>query len=354
MSETNIGGSSDNVDDLLIESGFSPEEWLVEKATVHNQKTKDGENHKQIWARVKRKDTAPFMDEEWRTSFLDKVKKLAPKNIELPKEDYQLASVINLSDAHLRMLSWHKETGVNYDLKIGAHVTRKSGLYLLEETVTKLGAEKVVLVIGNDMFHSDSQEPFTKRSGNLLDVDSRYQRGFEVAVEVITEIIDTAITKYNVPVEVIPIPGNHDDETVYFLGQYLHAYYYKQENVLIRNSPQRRKYFRWGKCLIGLSHGDGIKKTDVPNIMSKENPNISWEDCPFREMLFGHKHHEMSHDEKGTVIRWVNAIAPEDAYHYYKGYIGSVKGSQAFMYDKNIGLKNITYYRVNYPIDEAI
>ena len=82
--------------------------------------------------------------------------------------------------------------------------------------------------------------------------------------------------------------------------------------------------------------------------MSQENPEISWSDCPFREMHFGHKHHERSEDLNGTVLRWVNAIAPEDLYHYAEGYIGSVKGSQAFVYDKELGLRTILMHRINY------
>jgi hypothetical protein len=348
----NLTGEVKNLDQLFQHAGLDKDSWSVERLTISAREvTEEGDITDpmfQLWARLKPNQVGELRNEDWQEEFLRKITNLSPVAPDYSEEEVNLLSEVNLSDAHLRMLSWNKETGVDYDLKIACSVLKDAGKSLIRDSVN-LGAEKINLVVGNDMFHSDSNEPFTSRSKNLLAVDSRYAKGFEEGVFTLREVIDFAWDQYQIPVNVIPIPGNHDQESVFFVGQVLDAYYNNNPNVTVDTSPKVRKYYRHGKCVVLLEHGDRTKKKSVPDILARENPDISWLSHPHREAHFGHIHTEVAQDQDGVVLRWVPGLAPADHYHFQEGYTGSIKGSQAFVFDSEQGLKYILYHRVNYP-----
>jgi hypothetical protein len=351
----NLSGEVKNLDHLFELSGLDKDAWNVERLTISAREvTEEGEITDpmfQLWARLKPNQVGELRNDEWQEEFLRKLQNISPTVPDYSQPDVNLLSEVNLSDAHLRMLSWEDETGYNYDLNIACEILKEAGRSLIYDSVC-LGAGKINLVIGNDMFHSDSNEPFTSRSKNILDTDSRYTKGFEKGVMSLREVIDFAWEQFEVPINVIPIPGNHDAETVYFLGQVLNAYYCNNPNVTVDTSPKVRKYYRHGKCIVLLEHGDRSKKKSMPDILARENPDISWLSHPHRECHFGHIHTEVAQDMDGVILRWVPGLAPPDHYHFQEGYVGSIKGSQAFVFDSETGLRYILYHRTNHPVGE--
>jgi hypothetical protein len=67
--------------------------------------------------------------------------------------------------------------------------------------------------------------------------------------------------------------------------------------------------------------------------------------CKFREWHIGDKHHSkkidtISIDEnRGVTTRIMRSISPADNWHFNKGYIGSLRAMEGFLWDKERGLK---------------
>lgn len=145
------------------------------------------------------------------------------------------------------------------------------------------------------------------------------------------------------PVDVIVVPGNHDVESAFYLGEVLFAYYHNDKNVNIDNSPPVRKYYRYGVNLIGFTHGKDEKIAELPLIMASERSK-DFSQTRYREWHLGDKHHKKEYyflstnEIKGVTIRILRSLTSADQWHYQKGYIGSVKSAEAFVWDKNNGI----------------
>jgi hypothetical protein len=71
--------------------------------------------------------------------------------------------------------------------------------------------------------------------------------------------------------------------------------------------------------------------------MATECPE-DWADTTYREFHLAHYHSEKVKDVGGVVYRWLPTVCGTDEYHYDSGYVGSVKRSYSFLYDKCKGL----------------
>src|SRR3546814_7930803 len=65
-------------------------------------------------------------------------------------------------------------------------------------------------------------------------------------------------------------PGNHDPHQAAMLSICLAARFHDNPRVTIDDSPSSFFYFRFGKTLIGSTHGDGAKLVDLPLIMARD------------------------------------------------------------------------------------
>ena len=139
------------------------------------------------------------------------------------------------------------------------------------------------------------------------------------------------------PVDVLVVRGNHDEERTFYLGDALECWYHTNPNVMIDNAAKSRKYYQFGKNLIGFSHGYDEKLDKLPMIMSLEVPEM-WAQATYREFHTGDKHHKFDTSENGIVVRILRALAAPDAWTYNKGYIGSIRAAESFMWHPTNGV----------------
>jgi hypothetical protein len=143
------------------------------------------------------------------------------------------------------------------------------------------------------------------------------------------------------PVDVLIIPGNHDEERIFYLGDALECWYHKSKNVSVDNRPIKRKYYAFGKCLIGLSHGYHEKIESLGALMPCEAPGL-WAKSVYREYHLGDKHHkvEIKTDElaNGVVVRILRSLATPSVWEFDKGFVGSLKAAEAFLWEKDCGI----------------
>lgn len=245
----------------------------------------------------------------------------------------------SIPDVHFAKLAWAKETGASYDLGIAQDSFRQAYLQLAEQA-SRHPVSAILLPIGNDFFHVDS-DALTTANGTPQDCDGRYAKMVEAGIESVVGAVEEL--RSIAPVRVIWVPGNHDPRTSWWLVRLVGAHFRGCSDVLVDPSAQARKYVSHGKNLIGFTHGNEEKHADLPNIMATEVPQL-WAESTWREWHLGHFHKEketrhVSADSFGSVVvRVLPSISGTDAWHYRKGYVGGKRAALGHLYDPADGL----------------
>jgi transposase-like protein len=229
-----------------------------------------------------------------------------------------LLTVYPIADLHLGMFSWAKETGADYDLKIAADLLRSSMNSLVARSANSKDA--IVLDLG-DYFHSDNSRNQTARSGNALDVDTRYAKVIQLGFELVIQCIELALQKHDF-VEYRKTPGNHDEETSLMLAVAVSAHFRNNERVRVDTSPSRFYMRQHGACMIAATHGDMLRMGDMAGFVAANWPE-AWGKTRFRYGYTGHIHNEKVlavNTQRGLRAESFNTLAAKDAWHAGEGY----------------------------------
>lgn len=220
-----------------------------------------------------------------------------------------------MGDPHIGLMAWAGDSEANHDLKIG-----EADLFgAIDHLVDAAPPAKQALIINaGDFFHSDNQSNMTARSSNVLDVDSRWARVLQVGIRVMRRNIDRALEKHE-HVTVINEIGNHDDHTSLMLSITLAAYYEQEPRVTIDVSPRPFHWYRFDSVLIGTTHGNNVKPSDLPGIMATDRAK-DWGEVEHRLWFTGHIHHQKVFEFPGCVAESLRSLVAADAWHYSKGY----------------------------------
>lgn len=226
-----------------------------------------------------------------------------------------LMQVYPMGDPHFGMLAWKLETGEDFDLKI-AETQLCAAVDLLVEMAPP--AKRALIINLGDFFHTDNQTNRTSRSGNALDVDSRWTKLLQVGVRAMRRCIDRALEKHE-EVHVINEIGNHDDHSSIMLAMVLDAFYHNEPRVTLDMSPAKYHYVRFGANLIGVTHGDTCKANALPMIMAQDR-SADWGETTNRHWYTGHVHHDSLKEMVGCSVETFRTLAPGDAWHMAQGY----------------------------------
>jgi glycosyltransferase involved in cell wall biosynthesis len=94
-----------------------------------------------------------------------------------------------------------------------------------------------------------------------------------------------------------------------------------------------RKAFKYGKKLIGTTHGDGAKVENLPMLLATEFP-ILWSETKHRYIFSHHVHHKISKDMIGVTFETLRSPSGTDAWHHKNGYTGVPKSVEGFIFPK--------------------
>lgn len=253
-----------------------------------------------------------------------------------------LLVVYGIGDAHCGLVAWGDEAGRNFDLKIWqAQLQRAIDLLVAQ---TPPAARAVVLNVG-DWFHVQSADFRTPAGGNRLDADTRLGKITRAGFDTMRWIIDRALQRH-ASVSVRNVRGNHDPDLGVVFNQWLQSAYEREERVQVPDNSAYRHYERFGRCLLGFTHGDGGPIADLPGLMATEAAQ-DWAltENGVRAWLTGHIHHKRQlkrQDYPGVWVESFRTMAPSDAWHASKGY-RSEQGIEALVFHRTHGLKGRTY-----------
>ena len=228
-----------------------------------------------------------------------------------------LLCVYLMGDPHFGMLSAANVTGTDFNLDIA-----KSNLIEASDKLVDLApaAEEALIVNLGDFFHADNPSNMTARSGHHLDVDGFWPDIMKAGLAAMRRVIDRAAEKHK-KVTVICEIGNHDDLSAVMLAMCLDAYYDNNPRVVIDTSTDTFHWYRFGKNLIGTTHGNNTKANDLPSIMAHDKQKDWGETRPDGRVWYtGHVHHDTLKEYRGCTVETFRTLAGRDAWHHSKGY----------------------------------
>lgn len=248
---------------------------------------------------------------------------------------------INLNDVHFGKLAWGAETGKsNYDVKIATSLFNRAFDTLVQRTST-YKFDEIWFVVGNDILNADDLEGRTTK-GTYVSSDIRFHKTFATVRNVAISSIEK-LRQITPRVKVIMVSGNHDRRSVWHLGDSLECYFHNYKDVEIDNSPRYYKAHQFGKVMIMYTHGDKGKRKNYPLMMATEWPEI-FGSAQFREAHTGHNHTDRVEEQHGVKVRTLSALCAPDGWHAENAFVGNLRSSEAFVWNKDEGLIGTAIY----------
>lgn len=323
--------------EVLIAHGMDPDRWEVisHKSNFYQQQKKGGQilNLYQSKITVKpRQDAISFDD--IKKMFETLPNKFQPRKVGPTGGDKYLYE-INIADLHLGRFSSESETGEYLDTQLA----KERFFKVIDKECERIQelhgqVEKILFVWSNDFFNSDGISSSTT-GGTPQDTEQKWHDLFLVGVQMLIEAIDK-LSQY-APVKTFYIASNHSRQVDFYALCSLYFRFANYNNVEVDIDPSPRYYEWYGVNLIGFAHSYYEKKANLPHLMQIEKP-LEWGVTKYREYHLAHYHSEKVEEKGGIIFRWLPSITGADTWSTECGYIGAVKRSYSFVYDKELGL----------------
>jgi hypothetical protein len=254
--------------------------------------------------------------------------------------------IINPADIHIGKYANKKETGEKYNSKVAIQRVLEGVEGLIQKS-KGFDIDKVLFCIGNDVLHIDNVYGTTTK-GTHQDTDGKWWEHYELALGLYVRCVE--ILRQIAPVDVIHSMSNHDYQSGFHLAHTLKAWFRLADDVTFDVSVAHRKYYTYGKSLIGLEHGDGAKMDNLPLLMAQEKP-LLWSKTSRRYWYLHHIHHKVKHkwrdgkDFIGVTVEYMRSPSSADSWHARKGYTGAPKAVEGFLHHKEYGqVARLTHY----------
>jgi hypothetical protein len=238
------------------------------------------------------------------------------KLVPAPKvSNADLLAVYPIGDPHFGLYSWQDEAGADFDTAIAERLTTGA----IDRLVAAAPPAHTAIVVPlGDIMHADDAKNRTPQSGHVLDVDTRHQKVMLVALRAVKHCVHRALEKH--PLVVVRVErGNHDPHAAFAIALALSEHFANNPRVKVDLSPSKFWYYRFGKVLIGVTHGDTAKQGDLLGVMASDRAE-DWGKTKFRYWYHGHLHTSGVLEKQGVLIEWFRTLAPRDAWATETGY----------------------------------
>jgi len=355
-------GHIKTLEQLLDKCNIDKDIWDVDHYLVNKWDVTSWQvGHPQTWENFQVKAKLKLKEAQHKAKLAGEIFQEMTKNYKPPVIDWDINNrsykdddgennlfEVALFDIHFGKLAWNGETGENFDTKIA----KKRFIYALKKLIQRAQGYKynrILFPIGNDFFNSDTRENTTSH-GTPQDEDLRWQKTFEAGCSLIVDGVNI-LKQLGVPIDIVVIPGNHDFERSFFLGSYIKAWFRNDEQININNAAKPRKYYRWGKVLLGFTHGRHEKENSLPMLMAKDKDGKKhWSETDFHEWHLGHFHRKKTKqytvldktnytdEEDGVIVRYLASLTGTEEWHFKKGFVGQIKAGEGFIWNDKTGM----------------
>ena len=275
-----------------------------------------------------------FKYEDFKNDLISEISKWSPvyKKIDRDVYDDPHCLVFSPADIHIGKLCSAFETGEEYNQQVAVKRVRE-GLNGILRKSNGFDIDKIIFIAGNDILHTDTPRR-TTTSGTPQDTDGMWYENFITAKRLMVEIIETLLCVANV--EVHYCPSNHDYMSGFMLFDSISAWFRNNKQVEFFGDMSHRKYTTYGKNLIGMTHMDGAKVSDLPLLMAHE-ASMHWAYCPHRYIFGHHVHHKTSKDYMSVCVETLRSPSGTDSWHHRNGYQWAPAAVEAFVHHKDHG-----------------
>lgn len=155
--------------------------------------------------------------------------------------------------------------------------------------------EDILYIIGSDQFNSEWTNATTKGTpqSNILSYQASFKKICDNEIGMILDLL-----RWGNKVNVVFVPGNHDEYVGWHLIHFLSSYFRYDDRVKFDLGEENTKYFKFRNSAIMLNHGDVMKPKELAHrfpIGFKDE----WSKCDHYYIFTGDKHHELSMDIHG-------------------------------------------------------
>lgn len=235
-------------------------------------------------------------------------------------------------DLHIGAMAHKHECGENYSTDISERVLKDFFDYAVEISPR---AEKAVLLIGGDFLHSDGLDAVTPASGHVLDQDSRYAKLVHVAIRSVRRAVSKMLDKHP-EVEIQIIEGNHDQAGMIWLRASMAAFYEDEPRVTVDVSPMILHRTKWGKVLLGYTHGHTMKKAETRLSAMATDFREEFGTSKYIYTHSGHWHHQTITEHSLGIDEVHGQLGAKDAYAARGGW-RSYRQAAVIVYSKEFG-----------------
>jgi hypothetical protein len=236
-----------------------------------------------------------------------------------------------VTDYHLGLLSWHEETGADYDLSIA-----EQQLVAWFATAIHMAPDAEIGVFAQlgDYLHWDGLDAVTPASKHLLDADTRFQKLVRVAIRVTRRVVDMLLTKHQ-RVHVLMAEGNHDTASSIWLREWFSAIYENEPRITVDRSPDPYYCVEHGQTSLFFHHGHKRKPTAVADVFVAKFRDVFGRTQHSYAHL-GHLHHVDIKENNLMIVEQHRTLAAPDAYASRGGWI-SGRDAKVITYHKQYG-----------------
>lgn len=275
-------------------------------------------------------------------AFKDEIPRLKALPKPVARLNQLLCNCYVITDFHLNALSWHEETGANWDVSIAE---RTLVAWFAQAIAQSPNASTAVLAQLSDLLHSDGLEPLTPASKHVLDVDTRFQKVVRIVIRVLRQVIDMLLAKHD-HVHILMTDANHDPVSQIWLREFFAALYENEPRVTVDREPSPYNAFEFGKVALFFHHGHKRKVTNVSEVFAAK----------YREMFgrtryayahMGHLHHMDVKENQLMIVEQHRALTAPDAYASRGGYL-SGRDAQCITYHRDFG--EVSRVKVSYDM----
>lgn len=261
----------------------------------------------------------------------EELPRLPPQRAPKASCSEELLNVYTLTDSHVGMLAWGRETGADWDLKIAERVL----VGCFEHMVASAPRAKVAFVnqLG-DFLHQDGLAAVTPTSGHNLDSDGRFSKMIETAVRVLRRVVDFALARHE-QVVVLLAEGNHDMASSVWLRHMFKALYENEPRLKVIDSELPYYAHQHGGTMLAFHHGHLKKNDQLPLLFAAQFPKV-WGETTKRYAHTGHRHHVEEKEHSGMTVHQHTTLAARDAYAARGGWV-SERAVTGITYHRKFG-----------------
>lgn len=243
----------------------------------------------------------------------------------------ELLNLYVITDYHMGMLSWHEETGADWDLRKAEALVVKWFAQAIQQSPA---ADVGVFAQLSDFLHFDGMDAVTPASKHLLDVDTRFAKVVRSAIRVLRQVIEMLLSKHR-QVHIIMADANHDPVSQIWLREWFSVLYENEPRVTVDRSPSPYNAYEFGKTALFFHHGHKRKVSNVSEVFAAQ----------FRELFgrtkhayahLGHLHHIDVKENNLMIVEQHRTLAPADAYAARGGWITG-RDAKVITYHREFG-----------------